>query len=49
MSSTAHLLKKAPGATRVVLPGCGHLPNEETPELLATCLAEFMCSGAAPL
>jgi pimeloyl-ACP methyl ester carboxylesterase len=31
-----------PGATRAVLPGCGHAPNEERPEAFVAAVASFL-------
>jgi pimeloyl-ACP methyl ester carboxylesterase len=34
-----------PGARKVVIPDCGHVPQEEKPELVAEALREFLAPG----
>ena len=39
---SAELARQLPGSSRFVVPSCGHLPNEERPDLLVACLADYL-------
>jgi pimeloyl-ACP methyl ester carboxylesterase len=40
-----HFAAAIPGARKVVIPGCGHVPQEEVPEEVARLLLEFLSAS----